>query len=222
LKKAHTSMSLKQCLRRMADSFRCNHHHRSDKSILSKNRVDGNILAGILVEFSSGGFIADNTAGSNAYGIFIHSESFNNSLMRNAMDNNSYAGVGIAGGSSYNSLNNNTMMGNMYGILLFPSAVNNSVVSNTACASTDYDVLQKNGSVNNGRGNICDNAENWNDEGMMGCQNTCGGVCSLPGNFPDCGVITLHEVISYITEWAAGRAELGAVIDLINAWAAGG
>jgi len=42
--------------------------------------------------------------------------------------------------------------------------------------------------------------------------------CTKPGDSPPCDEISLTEVINYINEWAAGRAELGDVIDLIAAW----
>jgi len=46
-------------------------------------------------------------------------------------------------------------------------------------------------------------------------------VCTIPGDSPPCGEISLSEVINYINQWASGSASLSGVIDLINAWAAG-
>jgi hypothetical protein len=43
--------------------------------------------------------------------------------------------------------------------------------------------------------------------------------CSMTGDLPPCGVVSLAEVINLINEWSAGNANLSDVIDLINAWA---
>ncbi len=48
---------------------------------------------------------------------------------------------------------------------------------------------------------------------------TVGSVCTLLGDESPCGVVSLAEVVDYITLWSAGNAELAAVIDLITAWA---
>ena len=45
--------------------------------------------------------------------------------------------------------------------------------------------------------------------------------CTLPGDSPPCGVISLGEVINYINQWVSGSASLSGVINLINAWASG-
>jgi hypothetical protein len=50
---------------------------------------------------------------------------------------------------------------------------------------------------------------------------TTQGNCTLPGDYPPCGVISLQEIIDMINKWVAGTASLGEVIDLINAWASG-
>jgi len=47
------------------------------------------------------------------------------------------------------------------------------------------------------------------------------GNCSIAGNLPPCGEISLSEVVAYINEWATGEASLSDVIALINAWATG-
>ncbi|MBN2251859.1 MAG: right-handed parallel beta-helix repeat-containing protein [Candidatus Altiarchaeota archaeon] len=44
--------------------------------------------------------------------------------------------------------------------------------------------------------------------------------CTVLGDYPPCGTITLSEVVAYINMRASGEASLGSVIDLINAWAA--
>jgi len=43
--------------------------------------------------------------------------------------------------------------------------------------------------------------------------------CDLPGDYPTCGEITLEEVVDFINLWVEGQAELGDVVNLINAWA---
>ena len=48
---------------------------------------------------------------------------------------------------------------------------------------------------------------------------TIPGQCSMPGDNPPCGEITIGEVVAQINKWSAGTAGLSEVIDLINAWA---
>jgi Mg-chelatase subunit ChlD len=50
---------------------------------------------------------------------------------------------------------------------------------------------------------------------------TMEGPCHMPGNNPPCSEVTLEEVITAISQWAAGNMELGSVIDLIVAWSGG-
>ena len=50
---------------------------------------------------------------------------------------------------------------------------------------------------------------------------TLPGQCSMPGDDPPCGEVTLGEVVAQINKWATGTAGLSEVIDLINAWANG-
>ncbi|MFZ2455926.1 MAG: hypothetical protein WAX07_05575 [Candidatus Altiarchaeia archaeon] len=45
--------------------------------------------------------------------------------------------------------------------------------------------------------------------------------CSMIGDQPPCGEISLSDIISLINAWTAGSASLNDVIALINAWAAG-
>ena len=45
--------------------------------------------------------------------------------------------------------------------------------------------------------------------------------CSMIGDQPPCGQVSLPEVITLINAWATGQANLNDVIALINAWAAG-
>ena len=49
---------------------------------------------------------------------------------------------------------------------------------------------------------------------------TTAPVCSLIGDAPPCGQISLGEVINLINRWSAGTANLSDVITLINAWSA--
>ena len=46
--------------------------------------------------------------------------------------------------------------------------------------------------------------------------------CAVPGDYPPCATVTLAEVVDYIILWSAGQANLGSVIDLINAWVMSG
>jgi len=44
-------------------------------------------------------------------------------------------------------------------------------------------------------------------------------TCTLTGDKPPCGAVTVSEVVAHINLWAAGNASLSEVIALINAWA---
>ena len=46
-----------------------------------------------------------------------------------------------------------------------------------------------------------------------------GTTCSLTGDAPPCGEITLSEVIAMITKWSANQATLSDTVKLIAAWA---
>lgn len=43
--------------------------------------------------------------------------------------------------------------------------------------------------------------------------------CSLAGDYPPCGEITLAEIVAHINLWAAGEVPLAEVVALVNAWA---
>lgn len=43
-------------------------------------------------------------------------------------------------------------------------------------------------------------------------------ICDLSGDYPECGKITLQEVMDYISLWTEGKAQLSDVISLINGW----
>ena len=45
------------------------------------------------------------------------------------------------------------------------------------------------------------------------------GACSLVGDDPPCGIVSVGEILSCITDWAAGKASLQDVMKLITAWA---
>ena len=45
--------------------------------------------------------------------------------------------------------------------------------------------------------------------------------CTLPGDSPPCGQVSLNEVLTAITDWASGHRTLGEVLALITAWATG-
>ena len=47
------------------------------------------------------------------------------------------------------------------------------------------------------------------------------GGCTLKGDNPPCGSITVPEILALITSWAKGNATLQNVLKLITAWAAG-
>ena len=45
--------------------------------------------------------------------------------------------------------------------------------------------------------------------------------CTLAGDSPPCGIVSLNEVITGINEWALGQMTLQEIIALINTWATG-
>jgi hypothetical protein len=47
---------------------------------------------------------------------------------------------------------------------------------------------------------------------------TIPGQCSMRGDDPPCGEVTIGEVIAHINKWSAGQANLSEIVDLINAW----
>lgn len=47
---------------------------------------------------------------------------------------------------------------------------------------------------------------------------TLSTPCSLLGDYPPCGVITMQEVINFINAWIQGEANLADVVNLIIAW----
>jgi hypothetical protein len=51
---------------------------------------------------------------------------------------------------------------------------------------------------------------------------TIPGQCSMAGDDPPCGQVTIGEVIAHINKWSAGTAGLSEIINLINAWAQSG
>jgi hypothetical protein len=51
---------------------------------------------------------------------------------------------------------------------------------------------------------------------------TASGNCTLVGDDPPCGTVTLFEVVTLINQWSGGHASLSDVIKLINAWASPG
>ena len=51
---------------------------------------------------------------------------------------------------------------------------------------------------------------------------TTQASCTLAGDNPPCGNVSLSEVINYINAWATGQADLSDVVRLINAWASSG
>jgi len=45
--------------------------------------------------------------------------------------------------------------------------------------------------------------------------------CTLAGDYPPCGRVTLLEVVDFINLWVHGEAALNDVVKLIKAWAEG-
>jgi hypothetical protein len=53
----------------------------------------------------------------------------------------------------------------------------------------------------------------WSDDSFM-----LSGECTLIGDNPPCGTVTLSEVVSLINQWVSGHTTLRDVVKLINAW----
>ena len=52
-----------------------------------------------------------------------------------------------------------------------------------------------------------------------GSTTTTTSACTLAGDNPPCGTVTLSEVVAFINKWSSGQAVLSDVIKLITAWA---
>jgi len=52
-----------------------------------------------------------------------------------------------------------------------------------------------------------------------GSTTTTTSACTLAGDNPPCGTVTLSEVVAFINKWSSGLAALSDVIKLITAWA---
>lgn len=78
--------------------------------------------------------------------------------------------------------------------------------------TTDLDWVQGTG-VNTEQNYVWANVSHFSEYAVGG-----ENICSLKGDLPACGIISLQEVIACINRWAAGRAQLQDVIDLIIGW----
>ena len=143
--------------------------------------------------------VSSNSVSSTSYGIQLRGAN-NCVLTGNTVNNNTYSGVHIDVVASGNTLNNNVVCWN--GIRDF----NNSLSSG-----------------NGGTENTCDKVRGWNDNGKTNCTYACSTVnqCSLKGDYPPCGAITVQEILNLITQWAQGKATVADVLALITAWAKG-
>ena len=50
---------------------------------------------------------------------------------------------------------------------------------------------------------------------------TTTGPCTMVGDYPKCGEVTITEVLGLITKWANGQATIQQVLTLITAWSRG-
>ena len=55
----------------------------------------------------------------------------------------------------------------------------------------------------------------------MSSTTTTSGPCTLAGDNPPCGQVTVGEIVALINLWTAGHANLSDIIKLINAWNGG-
>ncbi len=193
-----------------------------------KNCIIVGFGRGIYIWQSPYNTLINNTVTSNGYGygIDLWYSSYNNLTNNNASNN--YAGIYL-GHSDYNILTNNIANLNNGGVGLGSSS-NNTLNSNQVCHNTDSDFYFYiyGGLDNSGDENTCDNPGDWNDATTTGCTYSCIATttttilveeCSLVGDTPPCGEVTMGEVIDLIILWSNEQAELGDVLDLIDVWA---
>jgi parallel beta-helix repeat protein len=194
---------------------------RGENNQITQNVIANNEVIGINIVVSSNNIISGNRVSNSTdilggWGISLGFLSNNNQIISNTIENNT---VGV---------DNNESLGN-------------TINSNRICYNIDTDISGSSAN-NSGNGNTCDKPGEWNDTGSIGCAYTCSaatttstttttsstsstttttqGNCTVPGDYPPCGEISLQEIIDMINKWMAGTATLGEVIDLINAWAA--
>jgi parallel beta-helix repeat protein len=191
---------------------------------ITQNVIDNNDVIGMNILLSSNNIISGNR-------------------ISNTTDSDSdyiSPGIELSWFCEGNQIINNTIEQNEAGIQ-FNESSGNTISANRACNNTITDISGSSAN-NSGNGNTCDKPGEWNDTGSFGCTYTCSvatttsttttssstssttsttqGNCTVPGDYPPCGEISLQEIIDMINKWMAGTATLGEVIDLINAWAA--
>lgn len=199
----------------------------SSSNNISGNRINGNDI-GICLNYSLYYWFYNETAHTDP--------NVNNSITGNDILNNSIYGIYSA--ESVSTIEGNTIDFNGVGIYLNGS--NSSEVNgNDVCSNSvaDFSLYLSHG--NYGDGNTCSASGSWNDDGASGCSYKCSTTtttsttnpstststtvmpCSLQGDYPPCGTVTLPEVIAQINQWSSGEASLESVINLIDAWASG-
>jgi len=165
-------------------------------------------------------------------------------ILDNTVSNNSEEGIWLRESSWCNIIEGNHAENNAQcGIRIEYTAEDNTISANRACGNNVTDIYASSQN-NSGEDNYCGTAGEWNDRGATGCSHDCSETpttsttsstsstsssssatstteaeCTMPGDYPPCGNVTLQEILDMIAEWLAGNAGLGEVIDLINAWA---
>jgi parallel beta-helix repeat protein len=195
----------------------CIYLYSSNNNNLTHNKVLSSNSDCISLESSPNNTIEYNNASNcGQFGIYI-SYSDNNNLTRNTVNNNMVAGVSVQH-SNYNNLINNTANNNSQIGFHFYYGDNNNIINNTAKSNgndgimlwTSSDNNAVNGSIlcyqfpdianrstntgNIGYNNVCDNVDNWNDEGYTGCRYTCAAPPIYQENITNCTQITIPGI----------------------------
>jgi hypothetical protein len=106
-----------------------------------------------------------------------------------------------------------------YDIVLFKVAGN--ITTTSSSTTTTSIVTTTSTTATSTSSTIIDTTTTSSTSTTLTTTSTTLGNCTIAGDYPPCGEITLSEVITYINEWVIGEASLSDVVALINAWATG-
>ena len=209
-----------------------------------ENNISKNLGSGVMLSYNcTNNFLYGNIMSDNSEGLSLSSSTSGNNISMNVLTGNTY-GIYLRGNG--NIVTQNTVTGNKdYGVFLAGTSNGSLIRGNTICDNADSDIYNDSAYTNAGDNNMCGAAGGWKDAGAVsGCVYSCSSVstttstpttssstpttssttttqgqCSLPGDYPPCGPISLDEIVNHINKWAADRAALEEVINLILEWA---
>jgi len=127
----------------------------SSGNTIANNTASANSRYGIYIYQSSGNTIINNNASNNYYGIYL-SKSNSNTITNNTPSNNNY-GISLSNSESNNITNNTAYSNNYDGIYLYYSNSNN-ITSNTASSNNYYGIYLSNSDSNNITNNTASNS----------------------------------------------------------------